>query len=320
MTNQTTTLNQPIVSNGNLTNIKCVLNLGNDYTKIAIVGQDTIVDGRGVIFSPDSFDGVPFEISARGGSRNEVRQPWLLATGGQKPMTVAGGDGKATYALPSLVGQLWHLLGNDCEIDVFVLCHDPAKLANGIRANLDGVFTIAHGGLKKRLEIRVSGVAREGYGLRKMIGDGVAVTVDGGGGTCIFTRYVDGRIPAPMGCTVLDGFGSIGLVNHLLNNNFDSYLGNHPTATSVRRFMTKATSPLPQYAVAMDSYVAMLLNELAIHNPGIFNNADRIIWCGGLAKNRALTAAFKRVGLPGFAVASNPQTADVDGVLAIKFN
>lgn len=301
-----------------MTSVRGVFNPGNSHTKLAIAGRETIVSPLGLLFSPDTIDGAIYSIDGRSGDRSQSRQPWAMSNAGEKPVTVDGGIGKVEFCLPLFLGEAWNLMAENCEVELYVLCHDPQRMAAGIRANMQGVFNVSRDSEKKRIEIKVSGVAREGYGFKSMIStNGVDVLLDGGGGTVIATRHENGRVPAVGGVAVLDGFGSQGLVNFLMNNNYDGFLGN-ATHDSVRRYMLKGGKPCPEYARALDAYVAAMMNQIR-RTPGIFTGADRVIWCGGMAKNKALTAALKRLGLPGFTVAANPQTADVDGVLLAKF-
>lgn len=300
---------------------KVILNCGNAATKIAIHGGDTIVSDRGLIFNPDPLDGPAFTVDARGGARGENRPPWRMARGGKRPYHLPNGDGKAEYALPILIGELWPQLEEDNEIELYVLCHDPAKLSAGIRANLEGVFTVAFDGVRKRVSIKVLGVAREGFGLKSAIGEtGTVITVDGGGGTIILTRHEFGQVPRKGGVVVMDDWGMGGLIAYLKNHNYDNWLGNRPTPASIHAYLSKPPkSASPHYQATVDGYVDELMAAIADQSFSLSEGVDRVLLIGGMAGIKAWRESFKRLGLPGLSVAKNPQTADVDGVLISKF-
>lgn len=318
MSQSTTNPPQTQSQNIEMTCFKAVFNPGNSYTKIAVCGKETLLSDRGLLFNPGIFDGDPFVIDGRSGSRGCAREPWVMSTAGERPITVEGGNGKIDFCLPLFIGEMWDSMAESCEAEIYVLCHDPARMAELVRANMQGVFNVTRGSQRKRIEIKVAAVAREGYGFSSLMSpNGVNLLLDGGGGTVIATRHENGRVPVVGGVTVLDNFGNAGLISFLLANNYNGFLGGTPSRESVRRFLHKPKM-CKEYTDALDKYANALAYQIR-RTPGILSNVDRVFWVGGMAKNKALTAALKRVGLPGFTTVANPQTADVEGVLLAKF-
>lgn len=296
------------------TKLKIVVNLGNANTKLAWVKDGVIVTRkvRSGILPARDFDMDRFTLNRLGDSGKPRTDydynPWVMAPEGDRPSGVD--NGKAVYALQLFIGAAWDLIADGCTIDLHLLVHAPGALRGLLSKALSRQHDCTRGGDRKRFQINVESVAKEGLGLAGIDPNQDILILDFGGDTLIPTRFNRGRTSRELLGNAITQYGTSGLIRRLIEF-APNAIGPNPIESHCIKAIENNRLGNEADVVILDFWRDAIAAAKR-QNLDLFRGTDAVYLAGGLARLKRFVAIAKNDELAPKPIL-NAQMADVEG-------
>lgn len=304
----------PQTSNSKL-RVPVVFNPGNGYTKIAYE-VDGVIKARGIRsgisiatdLDTDSFTLNQLNDAGRRRAGYDYN-PWIMFPQGDRPSQIE--YGKSIYALQLFIGAAWDLIEDGCTIDLHLLVHAPAELKVGLTQNLGREHDCTHKGKRKRFNIEIGKISKEGLGLASVDPSQDILIIDIGADTLIPTRWVNGKTSRELIGNALTQYGTSGLIRRLREES-PSAIGANPTEENCIKAI-EGNKLGDEADAVISNYWQDAIKAVKRNNLELLAGVDAIWLAGGLTRLKKFVAIAKADEAVSPKVVPNAQMADVIG-------